>query len=425
MDILIQKHYSKAIIAYVTIGILFSSFFSAPEWGTEKTGSVQLISAIVKGSAIALPFIIILITNIYRKQRFNKIQFEAVAWAIFPLLLIGTYGLFTCLWSPFPTLSVIRSVSLIVALSSCVMVSTIFIKLPIKDSLFFVRDIVFIIAGISVTIIVCAGLMHLNGFWRYDGRLGGQIIPTNTLGALSGIVVGMAFIRLLAKERIWISLLLAVPSFLSLYWCFSRAAFLSLTFSMILTWSWEKFKYPKNLRQSYLNLSFLLFSCGVIAFVFSEHSDYLFRFLLRGENNIEDLQTASSRSLLWAKMLHNPGFWLIPGYGYSAVSETGFINLGAFATNHAHNGFLQILLGTGILGIFSLIWFFLRLFSIINMHAIIPSIHWRLIVFSTSFFLINNLSEASIGYQIYPQLIILVLIISPVSAYIPVKKTLI
>lgn len=408
----------QTLTAYVSIALIISSFFSAPGWGAGPTGTVQFISAFIKGSAIALPLVIIIITSIYQKQKIDLNKMKAAAWVLFPLVLLGFYGVFTCLWSPIPELSAMRSISLIVVLMSCIMISTLFTYQSIENALFLVRDTVLNVAGVSVFLVVLAGLLHINVFWRYDGRLGGQIIPTNTLAALSGLVLGMSLIRILSRERIVANLVFLIPSLLSLYFCYSRSAFISFLFSLTFSWAWEKLKYPANLRQSYLNLSFILFSCAILLFILFSNSELFLHYLLRSERTIEDLQTASSRTLLWEKMTQNPGFWIIPGLGYSAVSETGFINLGSLITNHAHNGYLQVFMGTGLIGIYFILWFFTRIYRLMMAWKPIPLVHKRVMIYAVIFFLINNLSEASMGYQIYPQIVILLLIFAPVCAHL-------
>lgn len=406
----------NAIVGFVSIIGLCCTFFSAPGWGSGPTGSTSLVASLFKGLAILFPIILLLFVKVFFKFKFDNRNALLSAWVIFPLVILNFYGFIASPWSPFPTISLMRALSFIIVMASCSLISAVFLKMPQHYALFMTRDAVCLSAVVGVLFVLSGGLAGIDAFWRYDGRLGGQIIPTNTLGAFSAILVGISFIRIANKERVLLSIISIMPGILGLYYTFSRSALISLAIGLLFFCLLELLWYPKDQHQSYRNvfivimtLCFLLL-CGILFF------DNILELLTRGEGDIETIRTASSRSILWAKMLNNPGWVVLVGHGFCAISETGFINYGYFITNHAHNGYLQIFLGAGVVGIFLFVWFLYRVFGIIRYSKGIPREHWRIMVFMVTFFMINNLAESSIGYQIYPQFICLLILLGPVSA---------
>lgn len=109
---------------------------------------------------------------------------------------------------------------------------------------------------------------------------------------------------------------------------------------------------------------------------------------------------------------------MLVGHGYATLSRDGTIVLGSFITYHAHSGYLQVIAGSGLIGLSFFVYQVILYFKFIRSgkEHVYKS---RLILCSTllSAFFLHNISEASIGFQIYPQFIFPVLIANVLWSY--------
>ena len=128
---------------------------------------------------------------------------------------------------------------------------------------------------------------------------------------------------------------------------------------------------------------------------------------LRG-GSVGDLMTFNNRVELWRIILPSTLETLLRGHGYAMISDIGVIRIVTLVvTQHAHNGYLQVLAGTGIIGLALVVWFLakmVRLFrrGVAEQH---PAVLSFLAIFVA--FLANNMVEASIGFQILPQFVLM------------------
>jgi O-antigen ligase len=203
-----------------------------------------------------------------------------------------------------------------------------------------------VIVGLSWWLMPDKAIAYLN--IRGDvPRLGGQFVNPNALGVYSGLVFLGAFHHILRKEKtskMWLAVLLFSLAYLIL--SKSRTAvlgtFLSATISYIIVC------YRTN------KLVVLRLAIGVMFVVLftAFFSERIAMYLVRGES--EQLITrATGRLDLWAHLLDKQFFKNMAfGSGFQMISDTLHIYKGKHSLYmpSAHNGFLQALIGLGLIG---------------------------------------------------------------------------
>lgn len=407
-----EKHLIlRCLPTLLAILLIQASFFGHPSWAAGERGQVLLGSAVFKSCALASPIITWLF--FHHNIQLTLLMTIRQLKFIIPLICLGLWGVISTVWSPVPSLSFMRSSSLLLVLMSIIALHAVCQRANVYENL--VAKIIIYTGGLCLFILIWGGREYPFTFVRWDGRLGGFIIPPNTLGAMAAMIAGLCvffrssnFWEFSARLTVFCSAISVVV------WTFSRAAIISSmvalcsTFALGLVFDSVKFRRTALTRTAFL----LLFLCTLVLVASIYYSDII-SILSRGDR-IDNLETASSRTILWNIALRQLT-WVagLLGFGYCAIGESGFVRLSSqVITDHAHNGYLQVLLGTGLVGCMFLYLFLLRLFRLVVSSWRQGAPSRKSTTFLFLFFILNNLSESSIGYQIYPQLVYLLIFAS-------------
>ncbi len=181
-----------------------------------------------------------------------------------------------------------------------------------------------------------------------EPRLGGDIINPNALGLYAGLLFIGSLHHIIRKEafsKIWYGLL--IVSFIILFLSKSRTAIIGTLLSASLSYLIYSFTTNKSITLRILLGIFLL--SGVICFYYEN----LVGYFVRGESEGLILK-ATGRVDLWIYLLKNQ-FLRNPviGSGFlmlSDIPKAFYRGKHALYLASAHNGFIQALIGLGLVG---------------------------------------------------------------------------
>ena len=183
-----------------------------------------------------------------------------------------------------------------------------------------------------------------------------NFVHPNTLAAVAGLGLTLLFASRILWGWRWSRWAVAPGSVLFVYallLAHSRASIL-VTAAVLSVFFWF------NARHAYLCVGLTLLASfaalQVVAGTGADLWDMTSSYLLRGQSHAEFL-TLTGRTELWtiavASYLEAPLF----GHGYFVMSETGKVDVwNRFGFMAAHNAYLHLLLGAGLVGILLLFW---------------------------------------------------------------------
>lgn len=390
--------------ALASIFCLFFATLSIP--GSESIVIIEranYLQLCVKATLTAFPFILL---NGLQLLTVEKVK------SFLTLLALGGYGILTSLWSPLTSFSVIRALSLVITVLSILAIVTSYIKISNNYKLLLLRDLC-LATSIIILFFTVMGIMNFEIAWRkvYLShamlyRLGGDILPPNTLGALAAINFILSLSLFLYQKRIFYFLSI-VASVYVMYFSNSRGAVFSLVFSWSTVFVIHTFA-AYNLKRA--AIIFIAISVIVGSFFFFEDRNIALTTIgFSRYGDLEELTTLTGRTFIWERIFEQDILSLLAGNGFGVLSKTSFVKFQSLKTTNAHNGFLQVIAGTGVIGfiLFSLFLLnFVRWLIKNNMpdHSKNRSRNptWSLL-FLSIFVLINNFVESNFGAQIVPQ----------------------
>lgn len=400
-----NKYFISNYIIKISIVSLFVSFFSIDLvlYGGEGDGAVFL-----KAGLISLPIILDAIYSIIFNEKNQILKNDFIGKLVFPLYIISIYGALSAIWSVVAMDSFVRALSLFMATTSC----AICVRRAFEINKNNVCE--YIINNIVLAFIVLCGVMYAayivneSIFWR-DDRLGGEVIPTNTLGAFGGMIFGISIVSIIRTRVINTNFIALILSGFILYYTFSRGAIIAMTASVAVS---EMFILlaTKNYHKVFMYLWIFLVALCLVE-LFTDNNSFIAQMLLRENDSVESLKTGTMRTELWKKVFDGIGLNVLWGHGYAMITPEGYVIVENLKTNHAHNGYIQVYAGLGLIGVGFLLSFAIGCFGVLRGALIFDKVSSNFGIFAAFFFMINNFSEASIGYQIYPQLIIFLLIV--------------
>lgn len=316
---------------------------------------------------------------------------------------MGVLGMVSMLWSGMPSHTLIRSASFLLAVLSTMSI----IRFSIRANQIDTKSIIDAYQWSNFLILLfffCYAVAYpLYGF-RYNGRLGGAMIHPNTLGAFASISILVSSVSLMINRKFaFNSVLLILISAICLFLCHSRSSILLSCLCISLSYIEHVGTQKKSVAvRGVLYVLFFAILAGAIIFAIIQGNAVL-SFMMRG-NSAEDLMSGSSRSYIWAKIFSGLKFDFVLGHGFATISEHGTISEGALTTFHSHNGYVQTIAGLGIVGIFLVINLILKI--LLSKRSIRLFAPQNSIIFSGVFyfFLLHNLAQSSLCFQIYPQL---------------------
>lgn len=197
-------------------------------------------------------------------------------------------------------------------------------------------------------------------YWEFadfveGGRMSGIAGSANNLGRIGCLTFFIALwlwkVKYITKKVLVLSLLLS-----------SFCLLMSINRSSILAAFFCSFIIFYNKKYNYIYLYFLiLFFVSSTAIFFDLES---FFSMISRSGNIDEILTFTGRTYIWDVVLDLVQEKPIIGFGYasSMFFLPEYDDLIGFKASHAHNMFLQVLLYSGILGIFSMLYAFIRFF---------------------------------------------------------------
>ena len=389
--------------------LLFLSTLSIPgSHSVALSGQEYSFQIYAKGIMICIPLILFPFNNYFKEDQLrNNIL----------LLFFGIYGIFTSLWSPMPGYTFARSASFVIFIISISCIFFAYMTAYEDFSSKLLYDLL-LITGFIVWSFAVIGVLHLGIGWRKIylsstilNRLGGDILPPNTLGAVAAIHLILAF-----KSGFKNKLVNSFSIFAACYVIIqsnSRSAIISLVASGLIIFFILSFFMNDLKRVGFIFLMIAAFS-GSLFFIDSR-SIKTEAINISRYNDMEEYTTLTGRTYIWNKILSQPKLALIGGNGFGVISDKGFVILNSLTTVNAHNGFLQIIAGTGIIGFSSFVLYISQLIGYAK--NLIHKGFWETgchkliwtILYLQVFVLMNNFTESNFGSQIVPQLIVFVL----------------
>lgn len=385
------------------------SFFSLPGGGIGETNRT---SALIKATALLLPLFHLLLMVLLGWKVHKKLFLRAISNNRF-LVAFAILGIISVAWSPIYAQSLIRALSLLLAVFSIISISIVY-QLLYKNKAWeaALRDIQLSLLASHLAIFFAALVMPEAAFKYSNARLGGEIIHPNTLGGYAMISVLFSLYNFFNTPRLkLVSVLTLFCAVLILFLTFSRNGLLTTTISSgILIFTFAKTLSSKNFKV----IVTLLFITGLtlLSTVIIIKFESIVNLLSRGES-LAALATGNSRTLIWSYLIANLDYQVWFGNGYSMLTSSGALGFtNTFETFHAHNGYIQVLCGLGITG---LGLFFAQIYKYLS--VILHTRNSRQKSFCLVFalivaFLMHNLAQSSIGFQIYPHFFFSILMIN-------------
>lgn len=403
----------KRIIMLMLSLILQLGFFSMPGWG-DQVGEISDEAAFIKSLTIITPILIGGLLLIFSKTK-EKRLFKLLLMQFFEknkfLLSLYALGIFSSVWSAWPFESLARSLSSGIFCISVGILSALYVIY--SNNYRIIENVlidIHIISVILLSALLFISFVNPEISYRYDGRLGGVIIPTNNLGAYCAAIIILAISALKAYKFNKVFIISGVVSIIVLYLTHSRtSSILALIIGGFasLYCSNRNGLFSSNKLRPVLIVLLISFVVAILGF----NSDDIIEYLLR-DNQIDEFASGSDRTNIWSTVLeHVTISSFVFGHGYAMLTEAGSASYGALTNlTHAHNGYLQVFAGLGIIGLMLLFLFIVTIFKFIFNIKKRRLISDKSLLYYFVFLLMHNISEASFGFQIYPQLFFFLLL---------------
>lgn len=390
-------HHQISFSFLIALGaVLAAANFNVPVmFGSESAG----LLIFTKVFPLAFVFSYAFLTTSHFQDLVKDV--EKIARAHFPILLLYGFGVVSALWSPDPYLTLERSVLSIAFVIASIIYSVHCSNCLAADSKQALRLLSWL-ASIPVVVVVLLGYLENEAVYRfteytYGRRLGGAVIHPNALGLLA-VAALMAIINRWIFDRDFcaLDLLLVITTAYALIAAQSRSAMVILV--LVISFSYFISSRPLATKVFPFLFAALIFSAYLIVNgdVYSALIDYVLR-----DADFSDLLTLTNRTALWGS-IEVDAFSLLFGNGFMMLSSEGTVTVDALTTNHAHNGFVQVFAGLGILGIgllFSWISRLYRLFCYIRIGCVVC---WRHLISWATFFVLSNFGMSGVGFQFFP-----------------------
>jgi O-antigen ligase len=307
-------------------------------------GNIDML-AVAKGAAriAGLMFFSHMILRTHTQPRVTVILLRCT-----PLIVFGLWTLATCLWSPIKTISIGHA-------SETVMLSMLAIAVGIvyrgeRDLEYLLRNLVLMVSGILLIIFLfnwdlirtgqrptnymqpnnMAGIASIGLLTLLLSRFFWNWTWTRKLMWPCGLLCGFMVFVAQSRSCLIVTALIAVP----LLWKMQKRALVVIGAAAI----------------------------GIIAALLpysqwiSKLPDTMSSYVMRGQK-VEDAYTVSGRTEVWDIAIKSFRETPLFGHGYYSMTSTGKMYVwGAERWQTAHNVYLHVLTGTGLIGFFLLLW---------------------------------------------------------------------
>jgi len=349
-----------------------------------------------------LPLFIILIISIFQ-NKIKSVFLIKIIKIYFPLIILLFFGMASFFWSPNPQISLEKStytILIIFVISVYSMYSSKNLETCINNTI-----LISIIPIVFVFFIVSGVVLGFDNEILNYQRFGGTLIHPNALGMFISYTIIILINSFFLNKKL--SLFKIIVLVLLIYMLLLTRSRSSLLLTIIIT-----FLSLIYLTQNMSNKFFLFcISFSIILFLIltNNQENYLTAksFIYRGQA-MEDLLRLNNRMNIW-ELLALKDLNIIYGNGYQMLSDVEHIQIGNFITVHAHNGYVQILGGLGLIGIFLLFLFIKNLYSY---SKTIKDIKIKKIFNITIiFYLFSNFTISGFGFHIYPHVVLFHMVI--------------
>lgn len=407
--------YQAQLFAKISLILLiFFTFFptSIPFQSTlQELGADEISQANPINQLIRLAiFFFSLIASLSKTKEIAKIIFEEKFVAIFLL-----WCLITMLWAEYPVVSFKRWFQIFIFYFSTIVFLSYY---PNPEKIITILKpvlILYILSTLIVVLLIPAAKDPRFYTWR------GLSPHKNHLGQLALLsILGMYLVNFYEKVRLkkYVNLILTLFAIIILLGAYSSTSILAfLLFLSYTTVFYLNKQFNRFIKVSRaLNLFFLLFSFTLILILYFGFKENIESLGLFGK----DVTTLSDRTYLWEYILVEISKHPIIGYGFRSfwVVDSPLIqqlwNVFPFLPIQSHNGYLDIINETGIIGLLILIfivfsfyikllkvpeawkwsWFFsLPLFINISESTLFKEGHSTFIFFIISYLVVNNIYQ--------------------------------
>lgn len=278
--------------------------------------------------------------------------------------------------------------------------------------------------GTFVTLVFLASLvLDAAGLKGAEGRLASLYGP-NGAASLAGLVVIWSYVRLMGSSRSILSLLFLAAAGAFVVLALSRGAMLTVVTTCAGYALWR--------RKGFMSLAVLLGMAGIVLALSSALEGGLGglgSFFTRG-HDLSRIQAMNGRVPVYLYLLLEqfPQYPIL-GVGFQMMSESGIsvdipahiaVRRGSWLPGHAHNAILQILVGTGLIGLalFTAAWAFILRGLVQRTRLAAPRAYDAMLPLLL-FILANAMVETTLTGTIDPNYILAVLIAAAGAATHP------
>jgi O-antigen ligase len=317
---------------------------TSPAHSALSLGGIDLIVA-AKGAARVLAFLVFshMILRTHMQQRATAVLLRCT-----PLIVFGLWTLATCLWSPIKTISIGHATETVMLVLLAIAIGIVY--RGERDLEYLLRNIVLMISGLMLVMIL------LNWDLIRAGQRPANYIQPNNLAGIASVGLLVLLLSRFFWNWSWTRKLLWPCGLICgsiLLVAQSRSCLIvTALIAVPLLWSMQKRKI----------VVFAAAAVGIIAAVLpysqtvSKLPAAVSSYVMRGQG-VADAYTVSGRTEVWnigiKSFLESPLF----GHGYYSMTSTGKMYVwGAERWQTAHNIYLHVLTGTGVIGFFLLMW---------------------------------------------------------------------
>jgi O-antigen ligase len=205
-----------------------------------------------------------------------------------------------------------------------------------------------LISTLSLSVFILTAASPYAGI-RYGVQFAGLVHPNMLSSLLAQLFLFVLFVVNHRTIKSVVLLLLLVMIVLLQ----SRGVWIALSLTVIFIISFDTFVYQS--KKSFLVLLFIIlaFSGLALSFILSQSLFYDFLSLFTRGGTVDDLLTLTHRTELWSLILRDLTLKeLLVGHGYALMAPSVSADFGNGILYGAHNGYLSIMLGSGLFSLF-------------------------------------------------------------------------
>jgi O-antigen ligase len=280
--------------------------------------------------------------------------FQKIIVPLFPLIIFLVWSIFSVVWSPLKAVTMGQAGGLAALIIYAIAIALICYESERVPRV--LTQLAIVLLGFSAFIVAVHFLYpHSSGLDRklIDSGGDGVVHPTasGAAAALGLLLITLGTVIGRIRWPMWLLIASVIAHSAVLFYSNSRGS----TLLLVMTAGSVLFLFSNNRVRAVAMISLAVLLLAVVTLdpglkSVSESVGASADYFARGQS-VEDIRKVSGRaemwSVIWGEFLKSP----IIGHGYHITSETGAIEVWNLVANHtAHNIYLQVLAGTGIVG---------------------------------------------------------------------------